>query len=139
MQLEDNKNLNLRWLQAFNERDWTTEAACRAADYTAHLSGAPVPLDFDAWSGFMIEFSTAFPDAQINVEGVIAERDSTATRFTITATHGGDFQGIPATGRQVTVAGLEFNRILDGKIAEHWGQFDLVGLMQQIGAMQASV
>jgi steroid delta-isomerase-like uncharacterized protein len=138
MQNEDNKNLNLRWLQAFNERDWTTESACRTSDYRAHLSGAPVPMTSDAWSAFLIEFTTASPDAQINVEGAIAERDSVATRFTITATHRADFQGVPATGRQVAIPGLEFNWIADGKIAEHWGQFDLVGLMQQIGAMPAS-
>ena len=60
-----------------------------------------------------------------------------ASRWTITGTHRGTFQGVPATGRQVTMAGIDFIRVVDGKIAEHWAQFDLVGVLQQIGAMSA--
>jgi steroid delta-isomerase-like uncharacterized protein len=60
-----------------------------------------------------------------------------ASRWTITGTHRGTFQGIPATGRLVTFTGIDFSRIVDGKIAEHWAQFDLVAVLQQIGALQA--
>lgn len=135
----DNRNLNLRWIQAFNERDWATEAACKSADYRAHVTGAPGPLDTSAWAGFMQTFTAAFPDAQIETGECIAERESVATRWTITGTHRGDFQGVPATGRQIVLEGLDFSRVVDGKIAEHWAQFDVVGVLQQIGAMPASV
>src|SRR5436305_2028780 len=135
MSAEDNKSLNLRWIQAFNERDWAREAACRTADYQAHMSGAPGPLDADSWAGFMRVFTTAFPDAQISVGDSISERDTVASRWTIVGTHLGDFQGVPPTGRQITITGVDFSRVVDGKIAEHWAQFDLAGLMQQIGAM----
>jgi steroid delta-isomerase-like uncharacterized protein len=135
MSAEDNKNLNMRWIQAFNERDWATEAACRTADYQAHMSGMPGPIDSEGWAGFMGSFFTAFPDAQIALEGSLGERDLVASRWTITGTHRGDFQGVPGTGRQVTISGTDFSRVVDGKIAEHWAQFDLIGVMQQIGAM----
>jgi steroid delta-isomerase-like uncharacterized protein len=139
MSADENKNLNLRWIQAFNERDWATESACRAPDYVAHVSGAPEPLDADGWAAFMGTFTTAFPDAQIAVDGAVGERDVVASRWTITGTHRGDFQGVPPTGRQVTMTGIDFSRVVDGKIAEHWAQFDVVGVMQQIGAIPTPV
>lgn len=135
MNTDDNKNLNLRWIQAFNERDWAAEAACRIPDYIAHMSGMPVPLDAAGWAAFMQLFTAALPDAQIAVHGSLAERDLVASRWTITGTHRGEFQGVPPTGRQVTMSGIDISRCVDGKVAEHWAQFDLVGVLQQIGAL----
>lgn len=131
----DLKSLNLRWIQAFNDRDWTTEAAARAANFRAHMSGSAEPLDSAAWSGFMIAFTTAFPDARISVEGCIAEGDTVVTRWTLTGTHRAPFQGIPPSGSAVRFTGIEYNRAVDGRIAEHWSQFDMVALLHQIGAM----
>ena len=137
MSAEDNKRVNLNWIQAFNERDWATEASIRTADYVAHMSGVPVPLDNEGWNGFMAQFTEAFPDAQISVEASVAERDTVASRWTINGTHGGVFQGVPATGRLVSLQGCDFSRIVDGRVAEHWAQFDLVAVLQQIGALPA--
>jgi steroid delta-isomerase-like uncharacterized protein len=135
MSVATNDTLNRQWIQAFNERDWATEAACRTADYQAHMPGAPGPLDAATWDGFMQAFTTAFPDAQLAIEACFSERDLVATRWTITGTHRGEFQGIPASGRQITMRGIEINRVRDGKIAEHWAQFDQLGVLQQIGAL----
>src|SRR5919199_748502 len=137
MLVEDNKSVNLRWIQAFNERDWATEAACRTPDFVAHLSGAPAPLDAGGWAAFMGALVAAFPDAQIAVDGAVGERDMVASRWTLTGTHRDHFQGVPPTGRQVTMAGIDFSRVVDGKIAEHWAQFDVMGVLQQIGALPA--
>jgi steroid delta-isomerase-like uncharacterized protein len=130
----DNKNLNLRWIEAFNQRDWASEAACRTVDYRAYVSGAPGPLDSSGWEGFLAMFTTAFPDAVITVAASLEEDALVASSWTITGTHKGDFQGIAATGRPVTLPGVDMSRVVDGKIAEHWSQFDIIGLMQQLGA-----
>jgi steroid delta-isomerase-like uncharacterized protein len=137
MSAEDSKRVNLQWIQAFNERDWATEAFYRTSDYVAHMSGIPMPLNNDGWNAFMVEFTQAFPDAQISVEGSVAERDIVASRWTINGTHEGPFQGVAATGRLVSFAGCDFSRVVDGKVAEHWAQFDLVSVLQQIGALPA--
>jgi hypothetical protein len=55
-------------------------------------------------------------------------------RWTISGTHQDDFQGVPPTGRPITMKGIEFSRVVDGKIAEHWVQFDVLAVIQQIGA-----
>jgi steroid delta-isomerase-like uncharacterized protein len=112
MSVDDNKSVNLRWIQAFNERDWTTEAACRSPEFVVHLSGTPGPLDADGWIAFISAFTTGLPDAQISVEVSLGERDLVATRWTITGTHRGTFQGVPATGRQVTMTGIELSRVV---------------------------
>ncbi|HWQ18413.1 MAG TPA: ester cyclase [Methanotrichaceae archaeon] len=75
----------------------------------------------------------AFPDMKITLEDMIAEGDRVACRFTTTGTNSGQFMGLPPTGRKISLSGIEIFRIEDGKIAEIWGQADLLGLMQQLG------
>ena len=133
----DNKTLNHRWIQAFNDRDWKTEQEIRTPGFRAILSGASEPLDHQAWSGFMSAFTAAFPDSRITIEDSITEGDTVATRWTLSGTHQGDFQGIPPTGRTVRFNGIEYNRIVNGRFAEHWSMFDNLSLLQQLGAFPA--
>lgn len=131
----DLKAVNRLWIEAFNTQDWTAERAFRSDDFRAFLSGSPATLDNDAWSGFMREFTTAFPDAHITIQSCIGEDDQTATTWTLAGTHRAPFKAVPATGRKVEIAGIEFNRFSDGRIVEHYSQFDLAGLLVQLGAM----
>lgn len=129
-----NKSLNERWVEAFNARDWASEAACRTADYRAHTPGSLVPLDASGWGAFLASFCAAFPDARIDIAEAVGDARTIASRWTLSGTHRGTFNGIPPTERRVAIAGVDFSRIVDGKVAEHWAQFDLLTLMQQIGA-----
>jgi steroid delta-isomerase-like uncharacterized protein len=129
------KGLNHRWIEAFNQRDWVAERAIRGSNFRAYLSGAPEPLNNDAWSQFMLHCTSAFPDAHISIEACIAEGDTVVSRWVFTGTHKDVFQGVPPTGRAVRFNGLEFNRVADRQFVEHWSQFDLASLLQQIGAM----
>jgi steroid delta-isomerase-like uncharacterized protein len=131
---EDLKTLNRRWIGAFNDRDWETERRFRSDDFRAILTGMPEPLGSDAWSGFLLAFTTAFSDASIQIETCVAEGDTVVTRWILTGTHGAEFQGLPATGRTVQFNGIELNRVRSGKIVEHVSQFDLPGLMRQLGS-----
>jgi len=126
-----------RWIEAFNARDWETERAMRTEDFKATLSGTPEPLNSEAWSAFIHGFTAAFPDALITVGECVAERDTVVVRWTLTGTHQGTFQRIPATGRTVKFEGIEINRMKDGRCASHVAQFDLVNLLGQIGAFPA--
>jgi predicted ester cyclase len=78
-------------------------------------------------------FSTAFSEIHYTVEDQVAEGDKVATRVTLRATHSGDFQGLPPTGKQIAVSGLTLERIRDGKIVERRVSFDQMGMMQQLG------
>ena len=78
---------------------------------------------------------SAFPDWHEEIEDLIAEDDKVVFRVTGRGTHRGDFQGVPPSGRTVTVAGTDIVRVEDGKLAEHWANFDQLGLLSQIGAL----
>jgi len=134
----DNIELNRRWVQAFNDRDWAIEASCLTNDFQAHVSGALGPLDAQGWSAFLHSFVAAFPDAQVGIDGSVSGGDAVASRWTITGTHRGEFQGIPPTGRPIAMPGVDFSRVVNGKIAEHWAQFDIMAVLQQIGALPTS-
>ncbi len=51
-------------------------------------------------------------------------------------TNTGEFMGLPPTGKEVTIDGIEMFRLADGKLVERWAEFDMMSLMQQLGAMQ---
>lgn len=133
----DLKSLNLRWIQAFNTRDWKTESGFRSADFRAYLSGIKGAMDSAAWSAFMSGFTSAFPDSQISVESCMAEGDTAVARWILTGTHQGEFQGIPPTLRAVKFGGIEVNRFVNGKLVEHHCNFDNIAMLQQIGAIPA--
>jgi predicted ester cyclase len=82
-------------------------------------------------------FEAAFPLYELIAEDMIAEGDRVAVRATFRGTHQGEFAGIPATGYEVEIPVFLIYRIEDGKIAEHWMQADVMGLMQQLGALPA--
>lgn len=75
----------------------------------------------------------AFPNMQVTVEDQIAEGDKVVTRWTCRGTHKGHFQGMPPTGRQMTMTGITIFRIANGKLVEGWTDADMLGLMQQLG------
>lgn len=75
----------------------------------------------------------AFPDLNYAIEDILAEGDKTVATFTMRATHKGTYMGIPATGKQITVKGVEINRIAGGKIVETWDFMDSLGMMNQLG------
>jgi len=60
------------------------------------------------------------------------------TRWTARGTHGGEFYGIPATGRTVRVTGTDIDRIVDGKTVDCWVNMDQLGLLQQLGEPNAA-
>jgi predicted ester cyclase len=80
-------------------------------------------------------FRTAFPDIQITLEEEFAEGDKVSTRGYFTGTHTGDFQGIPATGKQVKVEYIDVWRVANGQLVENWVQMDQLGMMQQLGVI----
>jgi len=132
---EHNRIVASRWIDAFNARDAAAEADARTADYIAHApeSIQPAALDSDAWVEFLGVFLEGFPDLRLEVLGSSADEGMVAQRILFTGTHTGPFRGLPPTNRRVRFSGLEINRMVDGKVAEHWFQLDGVTLFEQLG------
>jgi steroid delta-isomerase-like uncharacterized protein len=133
--VERNKAVSRQWIEVFNERDDAGQAEVLAQDYVAYapVSLEPAPLDSEAWARFLAGFVEGFPDLQLTVEDAVAEGDLVAQRVHFEGTHTGEFQGLPPTHRKVTFSGLELNRFVDGRVAEHWFQLDSLTLLQQLG------
>ncbi|HEX6655418.1 MAG TPA: ester cyclase, partial [Candidatus Limnocylindria bacterium] len=83
-------------------------------------------------------FRKAFPDLKITVEDQIAEGDRLAIRYRGEGTHRDEWHGIPARGARISYTGILIVRFEGDRIAEYWAQPDLLGLMQQLGAVPTS-
>jgi predicted ester cyclase len=135
-EVNENRAVVRRWIETFNN-PYTpqTEVDILAPGYIAHAPGLPGPLDLEAWSQFTSAFVEAFPDLRLTVEDIFSAGDMVAARVSFRGTHRGEFQGIPPTDKQVAFSSIEIDRMVDGKVAEHWFEMDLLGLMGQLGAI----
>jgi steroid delta-isomerase-like uncharacterized protein len=110
-----------------------------ADDFVEHQADGFPPTK----AGMLEFFRTllgAFPDMRLAVDDLIADGDKAVARVTATATHQGDFMGIPATGKRAEVSLIDIMRFDgDGLVCEHWGVTDMFGLMQQLGVVPADL
>ena len=80
----------------------------------------------------------AFPDMRMDVQDLFASGEKAVARLQISGTHQGEFMGIPATGKPVSVNLIDITRFGDDGLArEHWGVVDMLAMMQQIGVIPA--
>jgi predicted ester cyclase len=80
---------------------------------------------------------SAFPDWRYSIEDLIAGGDKVVARVTVYGTHQGNFLGIPATGTPVTMTEIQIVRVAFGQIVDMWANVDLLGMLQQLGAVPA--
>jgi len=115
-----NKALVLRFLEAFDSGDFATAASCFDPErYYSHAYEADLA---GTWEQQKANFRAAiWTDVSVERLAVIAEDDRVAYLTNFTATHSGEFLGIPSTGRRVTIPSLEVWRVERGLIVEHWG------------------
>lgn len=131
---EVNKAVMRRVYEMISRRDLAIFDDLFSPDYVNHavqMSG------LQANKEMLKLFFAAFPDATFTIEEIIAEGDKVAVRGIFQGTHTGAFMGQPPTGKQVTVAILEMNRLADGKVVEHRGGVNMMELMQQLDLVPA--
>lgn len=101
-------------------------------DFAMHVP-LPAPPGIEGINEVITTCRAAFEHLNVTIEDMVAEGDKVVARFTAQGVHKGSFMGLPATGKPITMTGIEIFRIKDGKIAELWGEVNLLGLMQQLG------
>lgn len=121
--------------QLINQEDRTVIDQVMAANVVVHDPLMGTVHGADAFRQLMSVFDSAFPGHRVTVENIIAEDDYVCVLHTHHATHRGLFMGLPATGKQVEVSGVELFRVLDDKIVEFWRKDDDVSLLIQLGAL----
>ncbi|HYU92418.1 MAG TPA: ester cyclase [Actinomycetota bacterium] len=136
MSTEENKQLVLRWReQAYEKKNLNVIDELHAPGYVGHIVGAPGPIRGpEALKQLFAAYFAAF-DIHVSSAFLIAEGDMVVVRDTYRLKHRGEFQGIPPTGKELSVAGTDIYRIVDGKFVEQWFEADMLGLMQQLGVL----
>ena len=137
MSTEEHKALVRRFEEAvWNERNPARVDEFFAESHLFRAAGSP-PLDREGHRQMIAHFQDAFPDGRDTSEELLAEGDKVVQRWTFRGTHQGAFQGIPPTGRPVTLTGISIWRVDGGTIVESWHELDTLGLMQQLGVIPA--
>jgi steroid delta-isomerase-like uncharacterized protein len=109
-----------------------------AEDFVEHedLPGGGAPTSEGVKDFFRMQIA-AFPDLAMTPQDVVDGGDKVVARVRFTGTHKGEFMGLPATGRSVDVQLIDIMRFEDdGLVHEHWGVFDAMAMMQQLGVGQ---
>lgn len=135
MSLEQNKVIVLKFYEAFDRKDVDRGRELMSADIVGRGMGTVSLNGYDAFMQYGMMMFTAFPDGRHVLEEVIAEGDKVVTRGIFSGTHQGGLMGIPPTGKQVKFSVVHVDRVVDGKIVEHWGQGDTFAMMQQLGVV----
>jgi steroid delta-isomerase-like uncharacterized protein len=132
---EESKTVVRNFYTLLEKGDMSGVSQLLSDKFVWQFAGIPAPFDKQSSVGFLQAFRVAFPDMQHSLDPQIAEGDRVVTPLTFRATHRGELQGIPASGKRVEIRALNIHRILGGKIAQAETVVDMMGLMQQIGAI----
>ncbi len=130
-----NEALVRQVLDLIDERKLDAAFELYAADYIYHGPGGQELRGRDGIRGLWDVYLTGFPDLSSTVEDMISEGDKVVLRWTIQGTHTGEFLGVPASDKKITLPITEIFRIADGQLVEAWDQYDRMTVMQQIGAI----
>jgi predicted ester cyclase len=125
-----------------------TDPKTLITDYLRTLSGQPKPPELvrryvnDAHlAQHIADIEAAFPGYEILIEDLLVEGDKVVVRGEFRGVQRGPFAGIEPTGKSVSAGLIIIYEVRDGLIVNHWMQFDLFRLLQQLqnaGAVQAA-
>ena len=136
MSTEDNKAVVRRFYEeVMNQKKRAVLDEVFDLNVVDHFAPPGTPGGLEGARQTLGMFLSAFPDLHFTVEDLIAEGDKVVARATLSGTQQGTFMGIPATGKHVTITGIDINRFEGGKSVEHWVEMDTLGLMQQLGVI----
>lgn len=108
-----------------------------APDYTEHTARPGLPPGREGIRAFFTAFRAAFPDAKFVILQEMTEGDKHVAYVQASGTMKGDFMGMPATNKSATWTEMHMVRVRDGKITDHWGVVDQLGMLQQLGVIPA--
>ena len=135
--LEANKAVARRLAnEVFSQGNMKTFEEIFADDYVNHTMPVPgIPGTKAGFQQVVQATRAAFPDVQVDVKDVVAEGEFAVFRDVVHATSRGAFMGIPPNGKRLEWTEIHFLKILDGRIVEHWANFDQVGILRQLGVL----
>jgi steroid delta-isomerase-like uncharacterized protein len=134
---EEERSLVRRYVEAFNTKNAALLAEIVAPNYILHLPPAPQPLvGLDAAIQVLEAFATGFPDLRFTANDIVVEGERVVLHWVLEGTHRGVFQGIPATGKKISIEGMSLHRFAGDRIAETHIVADNLAMLQQLGVVQ---
>jgi predicted ester cyclase len=123
----------------YNDGEVALSAAVMTDDYVEHI---PLPAGFETgragFDQFVEMFKVAVPDLHYTVtrftpDDLIGEDDRVVHHVEGRGTHLGELFGIAPTGRSLDWTETHIGRYADGMLVEHWGQIDVLRILQGLG------
>jgi steroid delta-isomerase-like uncharacterized protein len=105
-------------------------------DFVGHAPGGNVTRGPAGVKQLVSEWRIGVPDMELEIHSQHAEGSRCTTRFTGRGTHLGPWLGLPASGKEITLSGIAITRVVDGVVVSDWGEFDIMGLLQQLGIIE---
>ena len=139
MSVEENKAIAHRIVEEFlNTGDLDAVDRFFATDFINHNPARGITNDREGIKHYIASLYTAFPDLNTTIDDLIAEGDKVVCRVTTSGTHRGDLEGIPPTGKRMSVTNITIFRIANGKVFERWNVSDQLGILQQLGVIPST-
>ena len=139
MSIETNKQLMNRFVEFINSASQTLAQELISTNAVFYVPGRSEPLRGPAgYLALVGMMRSGFPDIQWSLQDMVTEGDTIAARFLMRGTHQATFMDVPPTGKPIQVQAMNFYRLTEGQFIEEYGQPDMLGLLQQIGAAPAA-
>lgn len=132
---QENKKIARTFFESFSKGDYAGVEKLLDKSYKLHIPVKSTPQNVNDSISLMKEYKEGFKDLSFKIENQIAEGDMVITRFSVSGTHNGTFQGIKPTNKKINVTGIASHKIVNGKITEEWTEFDALGMMTQLGVV----
>jgi uncharacterized protein len=134
---EEHRALFSRWFEElWNKKNYAITQELVAPEFTAHgAGGQDIKQGPDGVAGMVKIWHQAFPDGHMTMDDIITEGEMSTIRMTFRGTQTGEFYGVPPSNKPVEVTSIGIDRVVNGKITEGWGELNMLGMMQQMGAI----
>jgi steroid delta-isomerase-like uncharacterized protein len=133
----DLKTKTQRTLEVFNQGNVGLIDELYALDFVNRTTPPGVAPTRDGFKQWVTALRVAFPDIHYTIDDSIEAGDKVVTRVTGSGTMRGDFAGMPATGKRATWSEIHIERVANERVVEHWGVVDQMGMLIQLGVIQA--
>ena len=135
MTAEQNKALARRlYAEVITQGNLAAADELVSSDFVEH-NVLPVPPGRESFKHFVTMLHAAFADLVFTIEDLISEGDRVVVRGAVRGMHRGVFRGVAPTGKPVRYTAIHILRVRGGRFTERWVEVDMLGLLQQLGAV----
>lgn len=131
----DNKTIALNFMKAADNGDFTAVEKLFGPKHKFHSSMSPVPMDTSGHLGMMKAFHTGFSNTRHEVLDLLESGNKVVLRGTWHGAHTGEFNNIPASGKDIHLPFIMIIEIENNEMLNHWIELDSMSMMMQMGAI----